>query len=86
MKLKALVETVRHHLERDGRPPLTVDDSVEPPQLVPVDKPDETNPNGTPDKIVVFSNFPSSNNAIGDVKFAHNFPCHTIDLIPLLDF
>lgn len=67
MKLQTLVETVHYHLASNGRSHVKITDDGK-TLLLPTTT--DMNPinDDAPDKIVVFSNFPSSNIAIGDVS------------------
>jgi hypothetical protein len=69
VKLDLLGRLVSYHLMHDGRPPMQIDESghalvVNPMFQAPISTADNTNP----DRIVVYSAFPSSNAAILDVR------------------
>ncbi|KIJ57574.1 hypothetical protein HYDPIDRAFT_104092 [Hydnomerulius pinastri MD-312] len=69
VKLDVLAEVVQHHLEKDSRDPLIMDDDHQ--TVKSLENADPTDPPTTPDKIVVYSAFPSSNQAILDIFALH---------------
>lgn len=74
MKLDMLAALLKYHLESDGRRPLMVDESGR--TLVPNPAFTASNNNSDePDRVVVFSAFVTSNQAIVDVSFTDN--CHS---------
>jgi hypothetical protein len=68
MKLDVLAMLVKYHLESDGRQPLMMDESGRNLVLNPAFTAGNTNPH-EPDRIIVFSAFVTSNQAIVDVSF-----------------
>ncbi|KAG2365352.1 P-loop containing nucleoside triphosphate hydrolase protein [Suillus spraguei] len=73
VKLDLLGRLVSYHLMHDGRPPMQIDESghvlvVNPRFQAPISTADNTNP----DRIVVYSAFPSSNEAILDILDLHD--------------
>ncbi|KAG2336037.1 hypothetical protein BDR05DRAFT_897311 [Suillus weaverae] len=77
MKLDVLAKLLKYHLESDGRQPLTMDESGR--NLVPnlAFKAGNANPD-EPDRIVVFSAFVTSNQAIVDILDLHGI--HALEL------
>lgn len=77
MKLDVLAKLLTYHLESDGRQPLTIDESGR--SLVPnlAFKAGNTHPD-EPDRIVVFSAFVTSNQAIVDILDLHGI--HALEL------
>jgi hypothetical protein len=66
-KLETLAKLVKHHLDQDGATPMTMvdneliaDHSVSPPPTADKD----------PDKIIIYSAFPSNNELIKTVRFS----------------
>src|SRR5436190_12834038 len=74
-KLDALIHILQYHLHTDGRPPLQVVDDT----LVPSDG--CTVQEGSPDKIIIYSAFPSSNLQLLKVSKSHFFKPHSQLLI-----
>ncbi|KAG2063373.1 hypothetical protein BDR04DRAFT_1038198 [Suillus decipiens] len=73
VKLDLLGRLVSYHLMHDGRPPMQIDKSghalvVNPMFQAPISTAENTNP----DRIVVYSAFPSSNQAILDILDLHD--------------
>ncbi|KAG1785036.1 P-loop containing nucleoside triphosphate hydrolase protein [Suillus plorans] len=77
MKLDVLAKLLKYHLESDGRQPMTMDESGR--SLVPnlAFKAGNTRPD-QPDRIVVFSAFVTSNQAIVDILDLHGI--HALEL------
>ncbi|KAG2359931.1 P-loop containing nucleoside triphosphate hydrolase protein [Suillus spraguei] len=77
MKLDVLALLIKHHLESDGRQPLMIDESgrrlvPNPTFAVGNTKPDQ------PDRIIIFSAFVTSNQAILDILDLHGI--HALEL------
>ncbi|KIO00764.1 hypothetical protein M404DRAFT_151975 [Pisolithus tinctorius Marx 270] len=66
IKLDTLGQVVRHHLDSNGRAPLTMADDGQTLITSPDGVPDETD-YGDDDRIIIYSAFPSSNQALIDV-------------------
>ncbi|KAG2063389.1 hypothetical protein BDR04DRAFT_1163790, partial [Suillus decipiens] len=77
MKLDILAKLLKYHLESDGRQPLTIDESGR--SLVPnlAFQTGNTHPD-EPDRVVVFSAFVTSNQAIVDILDLHGI--HALEL------
>jgi hypothetical protein len=76
-KLDALVEILKHHLEKDDQPPLEVKND----KLVPSPRPSGSGPAKTnaPDKVIVYCEFPSAYVQICQVSASlPAFPPHSI--------
>ncbi|KAI6144170.1 P-loop containing nucleoside triphosphate hydrolase protein, partial [Pisolithus thermaeus] len=66
IKLDTLAQVVHHHLEKNGRAPLATNDDGK--TLTPApNAEDDNNDYGEDDRIVIYSAFPSSNQAIVDI-------------------
>jgi hypothetical protein len=72
MKLDVLAKLIQYHLESDGRQPLMMDESGRTLVPNPAFTAGNTSPN-EPDRIVVFSAFVTSNQAIVDVRFMPDY-------------
>lgn len=81
IKLDTLAQLVKRHLAEDGRQPFTMHEDGH--TLIPdPTRPGETEKFDYPDKIVIFSAFPSSNGAILDVsQFLYLIPPAYRDII-----
>ncbi|KAI6029042.1 P-loop containing nucleoside triphosphate hydrolase protein [Pisolithus microcarpus] len=66
IKLDTLARVVHHHLEKNGRAPLATDDDGKTLTQVP-NAQDDDHDYGDDDRIVIYSAFPSSNQAIVDI-------------------
>ncbi|KAG1838889.1 P-loop containing nucleoside triphosphate hydrolase protein [Suillus subluteus] len=77
MKLDALAKLLKYHLESDGRQPLTMDESGHDLVPNPAFKAGNINPD-EPDRIIVFSAFVTSNQAIMDILDLHGI--HALEL------
>ncbi|KAG2062517.1 hypothetical protein BDR04DRAFT_990074, partial [Suillus decipiens] len=77
MKLDVLAILIKYHLESDGRQPLMIDESGRRLVLNPAFAVGSTNPD-QPDRIIIFSAFVTSNQAILDILDLHGI--HALEL------